>query len=139
MRAFPAVLIALLALAFLVAMTIIFGKAFGWLGVLVVTAVFTLICFYFFYRTMRLLKAIQVMPEGYTAQAEYFHAHIRTGMNITKIVQIAQALGKKISDNPIIYVWEDKQNRVAVTFENNKATAIELTPLAQTEAQTDTE
>ena len=139
MKILPRVLMAFIALAFLVAMTIIFGRAFGWLGVLAVTAVFTLICFYFFYRTMRLLKAIQAMPEGRTAQAQYVHAHIRTGMNITKIVQIAQALGKKISDEPIIYIWEDKQNRVSVTFENNKATTIELTPIVQTEVKADTE
>lgn len=122
-------LVALCALALLVASSLLFGSLFGWIGALGVTTIFIIICGYYFYRTMKLLSAIQAMPEGQTVHAEFLYRHISEGMSLTKIIQIAQALGKKISTDPAVYSWEDKQHRVTVTFANNKATQIEFTPL----------
>lgn len=117
------------ALAFLAGACFLFGSLFGWIGVIGVTTIFTVICLFYFYRTMKLLSIIQSMPEGQTPHAQYLHHHITEGMTLVKIVQIAQALGKKISLQPLIYTWEDKEHRVTVTIENERATHIELTPL----------
>jgi len=126
MRKFLVILVALLLMA---AASFLFGSLFGWVGALAVTAIFIIICFFYFYRTMRLLSAIQAMPEGRTVHAQYFYQHISQGMSLIKIIQIAQALGKKISADPAIYTWEDEQHRVTITFENEKATDMEITTL----------
>lgn len=108
-----------------------FGKSFGWIGVLGVTAIFIVICFFEFYRSMKLVNAISAAPEGYTLNADSLYNCIQPGMSLIKAVQTAQALGKKIGTQPDRYCWEDKSQRLTVTVENKKVVQVELEALAE--------
>lgn len=128
------IIFAIVLLALLTASAVVFGKAFGLLGVLGVVAVFILICLTIFFRMMRLLKTINASPEGKLSNAEAFHAQIAVGMPLIKIVQIAEALGKRVQETPPTYVWQDDTQQVIVTFNGQNAEQIEMVQLPESQS-----
>lgn len=103
-----------------------FGRSFGWIGILGVTAIFIAICFFEFYRSMKLVNVIGTAPEGYTLNADFLYTRIQPGMSLIKAVQTAQALGKKIGTQPDRFCWEDENQRLTVTVEDKKVVQVEL-------------
>lgn len=129
----PYIYLALMAFVLLLGL----GWAFGWAGIMLGTVFIVVLAASPAYRIYKLIGAINSTPEGQTANAALLHQQISTGMPLLTIVQIARALGKQISDNPDIYIWQDQHQRVQVTFENKGdaqsgaplAVAIDLQPL----------
>lgn len=113
------------------------GKSFGWLGIMAIILTFIAICGLQFYYTFRLLARIQNTPEGYTTNALWLAKQIQPGMKLIKTVQRAGALGKKVTDSPTVYTWQDEAYRVKVTFTEQRvshAEVEELTPSTNTPA-----
>lgn len=108
-----------------------FGKSFGWIGILGVTAIFIAICFFEFYRSMKLVNTISTAPEGYTPNADLLYNRIQPGMSLIKAIQTAQSLGAKIGTQPDQYCWQDQHQRLTITVENKKIMQVELEPLEE--------
>ncbi|RUS66971.1 hypothetical protein CUZ56_00908 [Saezia sanguinis] len=107
----------------------VLGRSFGWIGILAIVFLFVILCGFQLYSTVKLISTINHAPEGYTANASRLVQQIRIGMPLVKVVQTAQALGKKTSTQPDTYIWQDAHHRVIVTVENQKAAHIELQPV----------
>lgn len=122
-------LLSILLLGFLAGGCYIVGRSFGWVGVIAVIAIFVIICALQFYRIFKLIATIQHAPEGVTQNAVWLSKQIKPGMSLVKVVQRARALGKKISDSPEIYIWQDSSHCLEVTLTDMRIIDIQIKKL----------
>lgn len=116
----------LLLILFGIACYVMGSSSFGWVGVIAVMMVFVVICGVQFYRTFKLLATIQNAPEGRVHNALWLAQNIKPGMSLVKIVQRAGALGKKQSDAPEVFGWQDDKHRIDVTLAEQKVVDVQI-------------
>ena len=79
----------------------------GWPGVVLAV---TLIVFWLllqFSRTLRLLRSAGQSPVGHVASAAMLNAKLQRGMRLPHVIVLTRSLGKKLSDEPELWVWTD--------------------------------
>ena len=79
----------------------------GWQGVLFAV---TLVVFWLllqFSRSLRSLRQAGAAPLGKVPSAVMLHARLQQGMRLPEILRLAGSLGRKVSDDPEAFAWED--------------------------------
>ena len=70
----------------------------------------TLIVFWLvlqFNRTVRAMKNAADAPVGLIDNAVMFNARLRAGMALVQVIAVTKSLGRKVSDAPEVWRWQD--------------------------------
>jgi hypothetical protein len=80
---------------------------YGWQGVIMGITIVVFWLLLQFSRAMRAMRMAAQSPIGHVDSAVMLHAKLRPGLRLIDIVPITRSLGRKLGDNPEVFVWSD--------------------------------
>jgi hypothetical protein len=70
---------------------------------------------------MRVLRNAAGSPVGHVASAVMLNAKMRVGAPMSEVIGLARSLGRKVSEQPQVFVWRDVGGvELEVEFENGR-------------------
>jgi hypothetical protein len=79
----------------------------GWRGALLAATVVVFWLLLQFGRAMRVMRRAARSPVGHVESAVMLNARLRRGMTMMQVLALTQSLGRKLSDSPETWSWED--------------------------------
>lgn len=79
----------------------------GWAGALLGLSVVVFWLLLQFSRSLRVLRRAGAAPVGQVANAVMFQARLRPGMTLLQVLPLAGSLGRKLSESPETFAWQD--------------------------------
>jgi uncharacterized protein (DUF58 family) len=90
---------------------------YGWRGLALALSVIAFWLLLQFSRSLRVLRHAAQSPVGHVDNAVMFHARMHDGARLPDVVRLTRSLGRKVSDDPEVFVWRDGGgDEVALTF-----------------------
>jgi hypothetical protein len=100
---------------------------YGWRGLVLALSVIAFWLLLQFSRTLRVLRGAAQSPLGQVDNAVMFHARLAVGLRLPQVIALTRSLGRKLSDEPEVFVWHDGSgDEVALTFVNGRCTRWQL-------------
>lgn len=97
------------------------GLVYGWQGVVLALTVIMFWLLLQFTRLMRVMKAAGEAPIGTVKSAVMLNAKMRAGMKLVDVIPLTRSLGKKLSESPETWAWQDEGGvRVELVLEGGK-------------------
>jgi hypothetical protein len=95
--------------------------SYGWRGLVLALSVIVFWLLLQFSRTMRVLRNAAGSPVGHVASAVMLNAKMRVGAPMAEVIGLARSLGRKVSEQPQVFVWRDVGGvELEVEFENGR-------------------
>ncbi len=95
--------------------------SYGWPGVALVWLLLQ------FNRAVRAMRAASGRPVGHVDNAVMLHARLNTDMRLLDVLKLTRSLGKRVSDEPETFRWQDANgDAVRVELRNGRLTAWSL-------------
>jgi hypothetical protein len=79
----------------------------GWPGAMMGLSVVAFWLLLQFSRSLRVLQRAGAAPVGRVANAVMFQARLQAGMTLLQVLPLAGSLGRKLSDAPETFAWQD--------------------------------
>jgi hypothetical protein len=79
----------------------------GWRGALMGLSVVAFWLLLQFSRSLRVLQRASAAPVGSVPNAVMFQARLQAGMTLLQVLPLAGSLGRKLSDAPETFAWQD--------------------------------
>ena len=104
---------------------------FGWRGLALGATVVVFWLVLQFSRSLRVMKDAGGAPMGSVANAVMFHAKLQAGWPMLKVLPLAGSLGRKVSDDPETWAWQDASgDSVELVFEGGRLARWQLVRVA---------
>jgi hypothetical protein len=108
---------------------------YGWPGLFLALSIVVFWLLLQFSRTLRVLRNAGNAPVGHVASAVMVHSKLHVGMPMVKVLPLTKSLGRRVSEAPEVWVWEDNTGaQVELHFEGGKLARWNLRRPAQAAA-----
>ncbi len=109
------------------ALAVISWQAYGWRGVALAASAVVFWLIMQFNRTVRVMQDAALQPLGHVPSAVMFHAGLRPGLTMLKIVKGTKSLGRKAEGSDDDWIWSDEGGvAVRLHFEHGRLVRWEL-------------
>jgi hypothetical protein len=94
---------------------------YGWQGAVMGITIVVFWLLLQFNRAVRAMRMAAQSPVGHVDSAVMLHARLKPGLRLIDIVPITRSLGRKLGDEPEVFVWTDNSGAaVEVVLEGGR-------------------